>query len=67
MSIIYILIAITFTAGGNDLRITQTEYRGLDACEAAAAEIHGMVSTNSQDRWVPPRVRTKCVPKSSEH
>ncbi len=57
----YVLIVMTFVHGG--IITSQQEYRGLSACETAAAAITEMASDMGRGNFV----KTRCVLKSGEH
>jgi hypothetical protein len=60
----YVLIVVTSVYYG--VTVSQQEYRGLAACETAAAAVTEMVA---QRRSAPAKmyVTTRCVPKAGEH
>jgi ABC-type cobalt transport system substrate-binding protein len=61
----YVLVVLTSVYYG--VTVSQQEYRGLDACETAAAAITE-IAVSMKPRFNPLSVvRTRCVPKSGEH
>jgi hypothetical protein len=60
----YVLIVLTSVYYG--VTVSQQEYRGLAACETAAAAVTEMVAERKRQRadwWV----TTRCIPKAGEH
>jgi hypothetical protein len=56
----YVLVVLTSVY--YSVTVSQQEYRGLAACETAAAAITGMASDMNRRHYV----RTRCVSKSGE-